>query len=202
MEFINEPDLIDKHFARVQQLLDLEKRLPEQVFKKPLTHFMLMDSDEVFWGGGLDQFRQFLNSINESSYYLMVIDSHPLHYYKVIFGIYPIVEISPDVNISMYRQRLNKPLTYNGSESLEDEATIVIFYSFKSDWAIYCDREFELAIVSFKEKEQAICFQHSYNSERLFTPQKAISELLTPAYVNVPTGVPIDVRKKLIKNYS
>jgi len=199
MDFLTDPEEFRRHNARIQELLDLERKLPEQVFRRPLGNFIFLNFDEVFWGFDLECLKSFARA--EETFFVTVVDPDPQSYYRKHFNIYPTIAMGPDVDLNAYRKILARPLSEDNSETLADAAGVEVLYSFGHDWAIYGDRDFELAIAAFGDSDLAATFRSVHSADKLLTPEQALAHLVDTGLFGVDRRVPPSVRRKLLENY-
>lgn len=201
MKLLTEVDAFSQCQSTIDSLIMREKRLPDQVFKKPLSHFAFINSDDIFHAE--DFFRgmqSFLAGLGESRWFLAVIDPDPVGYFFRHFGKYPIIEISAGDTADDYQNMLRDDPGNSPADAIASNSTIILLYSDSGRWAIYGDRDYELAVISFAEMHFLELFISVYDRNWVFNVDEAIENILEGVYRH--KGVPLDIRNQLINNYS
>jgi hypothetical protein len=179
-----------------------EKKLPKQVFKKPLSLFLFISSDEIFHTASFfERIKSFLGQIGESRCFLAVIEPDPEDYFFRHFGKYSVIEMSVDDTDEDYLHIAQEDPGDSPADAIGFNSRIVLLFSDSRRWAIYVDRDYELGIVGFAEENLLRLFISCYGREKVFSADEAVEQLLGAVYSNRDSGVPSEVRQQLVSNY-
>ena len=202
MRFFTERDAFLKCQSAIDALIMREKHLPEQVFKKPLSLFLFISSDEIFHTASFfERIKSFLRQIGESQCFLAVIEPDPEDYFFRHFGKYSVVEMSVDDTDEDYLRIAQEDPGDSPADAIGFNSRVVLLFSDSRRWAIYADREFELGIVGVAEDNLLRLFTSLYGTDKVFSAGEAVEQLLGAVYSSRDSGVPSDVRQQLISNY-
>jgi len=202
MNYLTQPDKYEQHMSVIGSLVALEKRLPAQVFKHPLSYFALLDADGIFLHSFFERMKGFISSIGENKFYLAVIEPHPESYFYRHFRKYPIIEMSLDDRIDEYAQIIRQDPGDSPADAIAYNGRVCLIYSDTLQWAIHLDRELGVAVASFVSDRLKQEFAAAYGSEHIFTVQEVMEQLVDVVDVDHGTENPAaDIHEQLINNF-
>lgn len=202
MNYLTDSNIFRQHQAIIESLVIRDRRLPEQVLKKPLSHFTFIDADGILLRSFFERIKSFLSKIGGKRCYLMVIEPDPVSYFFENFRKYPVIEMSIDDTADEYLRIIQEDPGDSPADAVAYNGRILLLYSDSAKWIVYADRDLGLAVIGVVEESLKKLFASSYGPEQVFTAEEAIYQLLEVVYVNTDTGVPLDTRNQLIANYS
>lgn len=94
MHLIENPDVFKKHMYLVESNLHIGRNFPEKIIRDCFSEITFVSSDEIFLEGFISRMKSFLESINESEFYLLMLDPEPEEYFFYHFQKYPLARIS------------------------------------------------------------------------------------------------------------
>jgi hypothetical protein len=203
MNFLTRSEAFSKCQTIIDTLIMRERHLPEQVFKSPLSLFVFINSDEIFHTVSFFQrIKSFLSQIEESRLFLAVIEPDPKDYFFHHFGKYSIVEMSVEDTNDDYLRIAQEDPGNSPADAIGFNSRVVLLFSSSGRWAIYVDRDYELGIVGFADKELLKLFASLYGSNNVFDVNQAVEQILKMVYRNRDSEIPPKFRRQLIANYS
>lgn len=202
MKFLTEAGAFSSCRSALDTLIVRERRLPQQVFKSPLSRFVFLSSDDLFHTAGFfDRIKSFLARVGEQRCFLAVVEPDPVDYFFRHFGKYSVVEMSFADTDEDYLRIMQEDPGGSPADAIGYNSRIVMLFSTSQRWAVYADRDFELAIAAFTEGELLQVFTTVYDSDRLFDVNEAIERLIKPIYSHGVPGVFADFTQRLVNNY-
>ena len=201
MKLLTEETVFSQKLALIEKMIQVDKRLPDQVFKDQMLEFIFIDFDEIFSAKFFDHIKVFLKMIQNKNCYLSVLDPDPRDYFFHYFGKYSFIEFSVDETSMSYIQILQADPGDSPADAIAINSTIVAIYSDSADWVIYGDRNMELGIFGCSNSSLMNDFVSSYMPGRVFDVKNAIEKLVQVSYHSLDTGVPLNIREKLSNNY-
>ena len=200
MRFVMDTEAFKQYQARIDGLIRREKRLPENVFKGSLTHFVFIHADDLFHTQDpFGKMKSFVTSISEERWFLAVVEPDPEDYFFRHFGKYSIIEMSVNDTTDEYRRILLEDPGDSPADAIMINSTIMMLASDSGRWAIYVDQGMELAIAGFVERELRENFTAAYHPDGMLDVDEAIERVLEPLYEQ--EKVPEDIRRQLTSNY-
>lgn len=202
MEFLTEAGAFSSCRSALDTLIVRERHLPQQVFKSTLSRFVFLSSDDLFHTAAFfDRIKSFLARIGEQRSFLAVVEPDPVDYFFPHFGKYSVVEMSVADTDEDYLRIMQEDPGGSPADAIGYNSRIVVLFSTSRRWAIYADRDFELAIAAFTEGQLLQVFTTVYDSNRLFEVNEAIERLIKPIYSHGVPRVFTDFTQQLVNNY-
>ena len=200
MSFTGSKELFLEEFEKVKSIIDIEKELPDQVFRKSHSAFLIIDFDEIFLPNFFRKIRTFLTSVGEREFSLLSIDPHPEAYFHRHFHKYPLIKFSIENTEDDFISMLDEDPGDSPADSVSVRTDRLVVYS--DNFFIYGGRELELgvAVISDDSKIED-AFVSSYGKERIFSVDEAVDELLYAVFINSQRRVPQNIIDKLRLNY-
>jgi hypothetical protein len=201
MQLVNSSEVFRQHLKIIDRLFWLERRLPDVVLKESLP-FRVFIEEALFSGSFFDDMKAFVTAIGEDRFFLAVIVPNPATYFDQSSEKFPIVEISAQDQKEDYFELLHQFPADSSYGPLGHSAQVTLFYSESANWGIHIDNhDLELGVAGFADARLKTIFVSTFGSKHVFNARDAIEQLLKNVFINVPGGVPDDLRDQLIKNY-
>lgn len=182
----------------INRLVDRTAALPDQVFVTRPVAFHVIAFDQ-FWSEEFFVDAQRLTKrAGDASFTLAVLRPDPDHYYHAHFGKFPVLLFSNSDPAQRYIDELHRDPGDSPADAIAYHAEVVLVYPASTRWAMYGDRDLEIAIVAVMDEEMEAAIRTTAQSLTLFTPTEALTELLGPVYGG---AVPEAVKHSLVRNY-
>ena len=202
MRLVTEADIFSKCQSVIDAIITREKRLPEQVFKIPLSHFVFIRADDIFHTPTFfERIKSFLGRVGENRWFLAVVDPDPKDYFYHHFGKYSVVEMAADDTDDDYLRIAQEDPGSSPADAIGFNSHVVLLFSYSGTWAIYGDRGYELGVVGFAEKELQEIFISIYGGDRVFDTTEALEQIVKMVYSTRESGIPLEFQRELIANY-
>jgi hypothetical protein len=199
MEFMTSADAFREQMEIIDSMFSRERRLPQPVFKERLEYPLFTDSDAILFPSYFERLKAFVVESGDDKFFLAAVDPDPKEYFYERSGKYPIVQLGVQDTAEEYLELLHHDLGEAGA--LAYNGRVILFYSESRRWGINVDQDLELGVAGFVSERLNEVFTSVYGSERVFTAESAIDELLYAVFIHNPEGVPSDIREQLIRNY-
>jgi hypothetical protein len=178
-----------------ENILDKTKVLPEKVFKQTFKFFLFVTFDELFIPLFFNHFKRYLLEAGENDFWLSAVDPDPKLYFGANFDFFGAIEFSSIDTEEEYLAALNNYPLDSPADALVHSANSLIVFSSKYEWAIYGNRNTDIAICSFVDVEQMERFKSNYGSDLL----NGIIEAANYAYGEIGNSV---LKTKFFNSYS
>lgn len=160
---------------RVNSLVKKSMVLPENVFNERLCCFTFLTFYEILTFLFFDDLNSFLKKLDESNFFVCVMDPNPRSYFAKHFNFFGSIKFSDKDNKNDYISALNNypmdspadALMYNSNE------LVISSVNSKYEWAIFAQRDVDLAICAFSDSKEMSLFQSSYTSGLLGNVEEA-----------------------------
>ncbi|MGQ9424745.1 hypothetical protein ACXYTJ_02210 [Gilvimarinus sp. F26214L] len=150
-----------------EKVLERTKALPDNVFKKTLKFFLFITFDELFMPLFFNNLKRYLLNIGENSFWLTAIEPDPKLYFGAHFDFYGAIEFSCSDTEDEYLSALNNYPADSPADAFAHNANLLMYFSSKYGWAIYGDRNADIAICAFADRRQMELFESIYGSDLL-----------------------------------
>jgi hypothetical protein len=183
---------------KINRLVDRSTTLPDQVFVTRPVAFHIIDFDQ-FWSEEFFVDAQRLTKrAGDASLTLAVLRPDPTAYYHARFGKFPVLRFSSADPAQRYLDELHQDPGDSPADAIAYNSKVILVFPASARWAIYGDRDLEIAVVAAMDEEIEATIRATARSLRLFTPAEAVTELLGPVYRGAG---PEDVKRSLVRNY-
>jgi hypothetical protein len=199
MELIEQEKIFLRKMLEIGNSINIESQLPSQVFREKYLMFRIIDFDEIYSAKFFQNINNLLKEEDNIKWTFAVLENSPQDFFYKLCRKYPIFEVTSNDSFEDYLSITRDELECIPNESLADNAYIIVIYPESLKWVIYGDFNFEIGIVGFSDNETMEQFTSTYEANRAFTIEKAISELLEVIYRD--HKVPEDMRNQLLHNY-
>jgi len=159
----------------IKKTIHKEKKIPQRVFRKSFKYFLFITFEEIFMPLFFNNVKRYLRKKVENSFWITVIDPDPKDYFESNFDFFGTIEFCISDTIDDYLSALNDYPASSPADALAHNSNILIFSSYQNNWAIYGDRESDIAVCAFSDSEQMELFNSTYESG-LLEGIKAASE--------------------------
>lgn len=185
----------DSVASDAEKILDRTKVLPENVFKQALRFFLFITFDELFMPLFFNHLKRYLLEVGENSFWLTAVDPDPKLYFGANFDFLGAIEFFSADTGEDYLAALNNYPEDSPADALAHNANSLLFFSSKFGWAVYGNRDSDIAICAFADIEQVELFKSIYGSDLL----GGVSEAADYAYGATGNSV---LKAKLCSSYS
>jgi len=151
----------------VEKILDKTKVLPEKVFNQALRYFLFITFDELFMPLFFNHIKRYLLEIDESSFWLTAIEPDPKLYFRLHFNFWGAIEFFSSDTEDDYLAAVNNYPEDSPADALAHNSNLLMVFSSTNRWAIYGDRETDIAICAFTDQTQMELFKSIYGSDLL-----------------------------------
>ncbi len=150
-----------------ERILDRTKVLPENVFKQDLKFFLFVTFDELFMPLFFNHLKRFLLEVGENNFWLTAIDPDPKLYFGANFDFFGAIGFSSTDIDEDYLAALNNYPQDSPADALAHNANSLMFFSSQYGWAVYGNRDADIAICAFADIKQVELFKSIYGSDLL-----------------------------------
>ena len=200
MSFAISKDIFLAEFEKVKSIIDIEKELPDQVFRKPHSKFLIIEFDVIFMREFFRSIKAFLKLVGEKEFSLLSIDPHPEKYFHKNFHKYPLITFSIENTEEEFLSMLDEDPGDSPADSILVRADRLVVYSESGNLFIYGERELELGIVVCADEKVEEAFASSYGEEWIFSVDGAVENILSLVFRG-REKVPQSLIDKLNLNY-
>jgi len=153
--------------AGVEKILNKTKILPENVFRQAYKYFLFITFDELFMPLFFNHLKEYLLAIGDDHFWLTSIDPEPKSYFGVNFDFYGAIQFSSSDTDDEYITALNNYPADGPADALAHNSNTLVLFSPSYGWAIYGDRNSDIAICAFTDRKQMELFRSIYGSDLL-----------------------------------
>ena len=187
----------------IDDLIWVQKRLPEQVFKIPFQHFAFLEFEEVLYRPPfLDNLQKFLHLIDEEEFWFVVVSPDPEEFFFQHFRKYPVFRFRANGNKDEYFNIIEMSLSDDSKDSIELHSTVILLASTSNRWVIYADRDFEITIVGFATNQLKALFTEIYGKQKIFSIPEVVDEIFSSVYCHASPATLRHISTKFESNYS
>ena len=161
MRFISNELHFQKELLRVKRIFNLERDLPNQIFKKPYK-FYLIDFDYIYSSNFFNIAQKIMKNFNEEKFFLMVIDPDPEEYFYKNFGKFSLIEASDNDSSEDYLKILDADPGDSPADSILSNSFKMVIYGDSLQWALLADRENELSILGISK---SLIIQNNFSED-------------------------------------
>jgi hypothetical protein len=147
-------------FAQTKEFLsnvfDLEKRLPEQVFRNNFGNFLFEDFDWAttpeFW----DTLQQLCKASNDDHVIVAVVAPDPQNYFYKEFGFYSWLKLPITLSGMDYFSALETGPEESPADALLYSIDTVVWCSPNMKWAIWGERPYGVCVIGFSDESTVV----------------------------------------------
>ncbi|EHS58245.1 hypothetical protein [Paenibacillus sp. Aloe-11] len=187
-----------KDFEEAQHLVSnvvyVEERLPNQVFKVPFQNKVVLDFDHAMSYGFWNEVEQLTGIFDDSFVIMAVLDPHPVNYYYTEFSQYNWCMLNKGTTSDEYWNTLQQSPIESPADSILSNSEVIVWLPSSMKWALWGERSYGICVLGFSDDIG------DYKSESWFTMDKAITDLVSLNFRNYT--VPDEIISKLMKYYS
>ncbi|MFB5677040.1 hypothetical protein ACE3NQ_06425 [Paenibacillus terreus] len=178
----------------VSNVVYVEERLPNQVFKVPFQNKVVLDFDHAMSYGFWNEVEQLTGIFDDSFVIMAVLDPHPVNYYYTEFSQYNWCMLNKGTTSDEYWNTLQQSPIESPADSILSNSEVIVWLPSSMKWALWGERSYGICILGFSDDIG------DYKSESWFTMDKAITDLVSLNFRNYT--VPDEIISKLMKYYS
>lgn len=150
-----------------KNILNEAEKLPENVFLRQFKFFLFITFDELFLPLFFNHLKQYMLEFNEKVCWVTAIDPDPRLYYGANFNFFGSVEFTSSDTVDDYLAALNDYPKDSPADALAHNANLLVFFSPTNEWAVYGDRDADIAICAFADRRRMDSFRSFYGSDLL-----------------------------------
>ncbi|WP_309673131.1 hypothetical protein [Gemmatimonas sp.] len=136
--------------SQCDAVIERSRRLPQHVFQPRLDHFLLLDFDRILSADFIRLLQSGVRELDEVEIKLSLIEPDPAEYFYSNFGIYGTL----DFTVATSAEELIDAIAWEPQDSPADallyNSAILCAYSPSARWAVWADREHEIAVVAWR----------------------------------------------------
>ena len=151
----------------INSVMDKSKILPENVFREAFKYFLFITFDELLMTLFFNHLKRYLIDIGEKGFWLAVIDPDSKSYFSTHFNFFGAFEFSSADDEDDYVSALNDYPEDSPADALMHNSNSLIVSSFTNKWAVFGNREADIAICAFSDRAYWELFRSSYGSDLL-----------------------------------
>lgn len=170
----------------VERILDTKKVLPEKVFNQSFKYFLFLTFDELSMRPFFNNIKRYLSESGEANFWLTAIKPDPKIYFGFHFNFFGAIEFSTSDTEDDYLGALHDYPEESPADALVHNTSSLMAFSSTNMWAIYGDRDAEIAICAFTGREQMDLFKTIYGSDLLLGEVKNVGEYAYGGSGNTP----------------
>jgi hypothetical protein len=187
----------EREITRIVELVDLAAELPEQVFRAKPCAFRVVDFSAI-WSAEFFLFlQQLTTAVDSTGFILAVLRPDPSRYFYRHFNRYPLLRFSINDASECYIEEVNEDPGGSPADSIITNSTTLIIYPESRRWAIYGDRDLDVAIIAAMD-DVAVQYILSHARHQLYSADAAVPALLARVYHG---EVPAAIAEALVHNY-
>jgi hypothetical protein len=180
---------------RVENVFHVNRRLPEQVFKRPYRFHLLFDFD-LAMSHVLEMLRKTHSSLASETLLLSVLDPDPINYFYKHFQKINAFYFKADITENEYHDiRWRSP--GNPADAIMFNTDIETYIPSSASWAIWGERSRSIAVIGLDDPE---IVKYLVEDDGYWTDaETALEDFASMPYRG--QKVPEDFRRTLIANY-
>ena len=151
----------------IESILDETKLLPENVFRPNFRYFLFITFDELFMPLFFENIKRYIVEVNEKNFWLTAINPDPKLYFGFNFDFFGAIEFSSSDTEDNFLSALNDYPEDSPADALAHNSNLLMVFSSSNRWAIYGDRDADIAICAFSDRELMELFKLTYGSDLL-----------------------------------
>ena len=198
LSFISDKNEFLTEKNRVNQIFDLEKDLPDNMFSNQFKYFNGFEFDIIYGEDFFNDLKTFLTKIGDTSVSFYTILPSAENYFFKHFDKYSVVKIDTKCTYDEYFGLLNIDPGNSPADSLFDNAETIAFYSSNENWAILASRDCEIGIAGFTDKIIQDTFIKALYNSRITSVKTRIDDLNEMLHFK---GETLEFYNKLESNY-
>lgn len=138
---------------------------PGQVFSQSFTKFSFLTFDELLMPVFFIKLVRFQRAIGEERFWFSCVEPDPRLYFNEHFDFFGCVEFAVEDEAEEYCNALNNFPETSLADALAHSANQIVILSQSGKWAIYGNRDSEIAICAFRDLTLQDVFQSIYGAD-------------------------------------
>lgn len=197
MKVIVEKEICNKIVGDIKESILIGKRIPDKVFKESFKYFSFVAFDDLFIPElCFSSIKKMLSKTGESHFWLSSVCPESINYYHTLFGFCGTVKFSLSDNESDFLSAVTEYPEESPADALIHNSRVLAISSQSSSWVLYADRNSEIAIFAFKDKELADILSSIY-PDGIFSDAEAAAD-----YMFEDSTQDREIRASFLENYS
>ncbi|MCG9966072.1 hypothetical protein [Shewanella cutis] len=157
----NESDY-DLIYTYIEKVINRTRTLPDNVFDPSFKFFSFITFDELLMPIFFEYLQQYSLKIGENGFWITSLAPDPKKYYGHYFNFFGTIEFLNTDTHKDYLAGLHHYPKDSKADAIAYNADLLMFLSKKCDWAVYGDRDAEIAICAFKDINKMELFKSLY----------------------------------------
>lgn len=154
MEFVVDSKVFSKRFDEIKNFINLEMKLPYNLFSNfKEKYYCVFEFDYIFFEQFEKGFTQFIRLSEIKGLSILISDPDPVEVYFKLFNLYPLAIFESDLQVKDFNDFFIKkfePSSFDNNVSISND---ICFLPKSKEWAMFCSRDFEVAIFCATTKE-------------------------------------------------
>jgi hypothetical protein len=163
---IHTPDDFARTKETLSNVFDLDKRLPEQIFRNNFGNFLFEDFDWAmtpkFWG----TLQRLSTASSDDHVIVAVLAPDPQNYYYKEFAFYNWLKIPMTVSAMDYFSALETGPEESPADAILYNSKIVAWCSPSMKWAVWGERPYGVCVIGFSNESTVIAPQGLWRSAK------------------------------------
>jgi hypothetical protein len=155
IQWLDTPGTFDFEWARLDDRIWLERRLPQNWMKRPAVKTGFVDGAlilrKTFW----DTCLALVSALDEHEFFVGALEPAPREYFFEHFGKFPWLRLTPSASSREVLESLQQDPGESPADALGSRPEVLVIYGAELRWLILVDRIVDLAMVSFWDEEAA-----------------------------------------------
>lgn len=144
---VTEREKFEEAMARLGRVAAVESRLPNQVFRLPVTQFVFVGFTEFpgeeFWAVA----QSLTLRSGDSRITVAVLDPDPDDYFHKEFGEFGVIELAVGASTAEYYAELSKAPPGWKADSLDTNSEVLVWFGDNGRWLIWGERSLGVAVI-------------------------------------------------------
>ncbi|WP_078554455.1 hypothetical protein [Bacillus alkalicellulosilyticus] len=140
--------------AILEEIIDINKEIPNQVFQKEYRGYLFQQFDNIMSEEFFSTIRGLAEKSNDDYIVIAVLNPHPMDYYYKEFGYFNWAKLPLSLSNGYYWSILNEGPPNWEADAIVHNSFIIAFFSPSRKWGIWADRNYEISVIAFNEKDE------------------------------------------------
>ena len=154
--FVSNHDEYQKYIATVKQVVDTNRRLPDQVFKSGFHYYLFHEYDWMTWGDFWQSLKPLSKSDDDERIIVAGIAPDPQDYYHQHFGDYNAFSISASASVEDYQNMLTAEPSGSPADAMNHHTDLIVLAPSSCTWAVWAEHELGVCVLACKIDQQRV----------------------------------------------
>lgn len=160
--------------------------------------FNVIDFDEVWSKKFFNAVQRLTSMASAKMFWIAALRPDPLNYFYQHFKNFPVFGFDSNDRADEYITVVNRDPGGSPADAIIHNPSVLVIYPDNAKWAVYADRDLEIAVFATADRGTNSSLIDVYPSESLFSASEALTYLLAPAFSG---EVPEHFAQALLRNY-